>query len=83
MIRCPVSLFSRCAHSDTGKTTLLRQLLPLLGRQGLAVGVIKRACHDFGVDRPAEVAHFILQHIAQQRNTPNADTHHPHCSRLH
>lgn len=188
MIEYPVPLLGFCAHSGTGKTTLLRQLLPLLGRQGLAVGVIKHAHHSFDIDRPgkdsyelraagaeqvlvasrtrmalvreipeergepslqevlhcldpsaldlvlvegykqapfpkielhrgrlgkpllhphdrhivavatdiplpttlprldinrpAEIARFILRHIAQHRNSPHADTHHPHRSQL-
>ncbi len=42
------------AYSGTGKTTLLKQLLPLLRREGLRVGVIKHTHHRFEVDTPGK-----------------------------
>ena len=45
---CPVLGFA--AWSGTGKTTLLLQLLPLLLREGIRIGVIKHAHHEFDVD---------------------------------
>jgi molybdopterin-guanine dinucleotide biosynthesis protein MobB len=42
------------AWSGTGKTTLLAQVLPLLRRSGLRVGVIKHAHHDFEIDTPGK-----------------------------
>lgn len=38
------------AASGTGKTTLLTQLLPLLKKAGLRVGLIKHSHHDFEID---------------------------------
>ncbi len=38
------------ATSGTGKTTLLTQLLPLLKKAGLRVGLIKHSHHDFEID---------------------------------
>lgn len=42
------------AYSGTGKTTLLRRLIPLLNDQRLRVGVIKHAHHSFDVDQPGK-----------------------------
>ena len=49
----PIPLIGFAAFSGTGKTTLLLQLLPLLKRRGLRVGVIKHAHHTFDCARPA------------------------------
>jgi len=43
-----------CAYSGTGKTTLLKQLIPLLNQRGLRVAVIKHAHHNFDVDIPGK-----------------------------
>ena len=43
-----------CAASGTGKTTLLRKLLPLLRARGMRVGVVKHTHHAFEVDRPGK-----------------------------
>ncbi|MCK5811104.1 MAG: molybdopterin-guanine dinucleotide biosynthesis protein B [Cocleimonas sp.] len=45
-------LIGFAAYSGTGKTTLLCQLIPLLKKQGLRIGVIKHAHHDFDIDHP-------------------------------
>ena len=42
------------AYSGTGKTTLLRNLIPLLRQRQLRLGVIKHAHHDFDVDHPGK-----------------------------
>lgn len=42
------------AYSGTGKTTLLVQLIPLLKRRGLRVGIIKHSHHDFEIDYPGK-----------------------------
>ncbi|MCK5663784.1 MAG: molybdopterin-guanine dinucleotide biosynthesis protein MobB, partial [Thiotrichaceae bacterium] len=34
------------AYSGTGKTTLLKQLIPLLKKQGLRLAIIKHSHHD-------------------------------------
>ncbi|WP_370298792.1 molybdopterin-guanine dinucleotide biosynthesis protein MobB, partial [Pontibacterium sp.] len=41
------ALLGFVAWSGTGKTTLLRKLIPLLKEQGVRVGVIKHAHHNF------------------------------------
>jgi len=49
-----VPLLGFAAASGTGKTTLLRHLIPLLRQQGLRVGLIKRSHHDFEIDHPGK-----------------------------
>ncbi|MET0003991.1 MAG: molybdopterin-guanine dinucleotide biosynthesis protein B [gamma proteobacterium symbiont of Ctena orbiculata] len=51
---CPVPLLGFAAYSGTGKTTLLRQLIPLLRDTGLRLGVIKHAHHKVEVDQPGK-----------------------------
>ena len=42
------------AFSGTGKTTLLKQLIPLLADRGIRLGVIKHAHHNFDIDKPGK-----------------------------
>jgi molybdopterin-guanine dinucleotide biosynthesis protein MobB len=42
------------AYSGTGKTTLLKQLIPILCERGLRVGLVKHAHHDFDLDIPGK-----------------------------
>jgi molybdopterin-guanine dinucleotide biosynthesis protein MobB len=42
------------AYSGTGKTTLLKQLIPLLAAREVRVGVIKHAHHNFDIDKPGK-----------------------------
>ncbi len=57
MIDFPRPLLGFSAYSGTGKTTLLKQLLPILRQHGLQVAVIKHASHNFDVDRPGKDSH--------------------------
>ncbi|MGD2056900.1 MAG: molybdopterin-guanine dinucleotide biosynthesis protein B [Gammaproteobacteria bacterium] len=50
--RKPVIGFA--AWSGTGKTTLLRYLIPLLRARGIRVGMIKHAHHAFDIDIPGK-----------------------------
>lgn len=50
--RC--ALLGFAGFSGSGKTSLLRQLLPLLRHQGLTLGVIKHTHHDVEQDRPGK-----------------------------
>lgn len=52
MIEYPLPLLGFSAFSGTGKTTLLRRLLPILRGKGLRVAVIKHAHHLFEIDHP-------------------------------
>jgi molybdopterin-guanine dinucleotide biosynthesis protein B len=52
--KAPVPLLGFAAYSGTGKTTLLKALIPLLKAHGLRVGAIKHAHHEFEIDRPGK-----------------------------
>lgn len=49
-----VRILGFAAYSGTGKTTLLKSLIPLLKKRGLRVGVVKHAHHSFEIDRPGK-----------------------------
>ena len=42
------------AYSGTGKTSLLKKLIPRLQDRGLRIGVIKHSHHDFEIDYPGK-----------------------------
>lgn len=52
MIDYPVPIIGICAFSGTGKTTLLKKVLPILRGQGLHITLIKHAHHQFEIDHP-------------------------------
>ena len=54
------------AWSGTGKTTLLRQLIPALKRRGLRVSVIKHAHHHFDLDFPGKDSYELRKAGAAQ-----------------
>jgi molybdopterin-guanine dinucleotide biosynthesis protein B len=54
------------AFCGTGKTTLLRKLIPLLSQQELRVGMIKHAHHDFDIDIPGEDSYELRKAGAPQ-----------------
>ena len=54
MVEYPIPINGFCAFSGTGKTTLLRQLIPRLKAAGLRVAVIKHAHHRFDIDTPGK-----------------------------
>ncbi len=54
------------AWSGTGKTTLLVQLLPLLRAQGLRVGMLKHAHHEFDIDHPGKDSYELRKAGADQ-----------------
>ena len=60
----PVLGFS--AYSGTGKTTLLRKLIPLLKQAGVRVAVIKHAHHDFDIDIPGKDSYELRKAGADQ-----------------
>lgn len=55
-----------CAWSGTGKTTLLRQLIPLLRQRGLRVSAIKHAHHHFDLDQPGKDSFELRKAGAEQ-----------------
>ena len=66
MIKYSLPLLGFCAYSGTGKTTLLTTLLPLLKRQGLRVGMVKHAHHQFDIDHPGKDSYELRKAGAQQ-----------------
>lgn len=54
------------AYSGTGKTSLLVKLIPLLRMQGLRLGMIKHAHHNFDIDKPGKDS-YELRHAGVQK----------------
>lgn len=54
------------AWSGTGKTTLLKKLLPLLRAQGLRIGMLKHAHHTFDIDHPGKDSYELRKAGAEQ-----------------
>lgn len=54
MKNAKVPILGFAAFSGTGKTTLLTQLIPILGQQGLRIGLIKHSHHNFQIDQPGK-----------------------------
>ncbi len=54
MTESNIPMIGFSAFSGTGKTTLLKQVIPLLKQKGLHVAVIKHAHHHFDLDQPGK-----------------------------
>ena len=54
------------AFSGTGKTTLLEKLIPQLTQQGIRIGMIKHAHHEFDIDKPGKDSYRLRKAGAQQ-----------------
>ena len=52
--------------SGTGKTTLLRKLVPLLGERGLRLGYLKHTHHGFQIDTPGKDSYEVAAAGAAQ-----------------
>jgi molybdopterin-guanine dinucleotide biosynthesis protein B len=65
-MKCAVPLLGLVAYSGTGKTTLLRQLLPWFTARGLRLGVVKHAHHDFDIDLPGKDSYELRKAGAAQ-----------------
>jgi molybdopterin-guanine dinucleotide biosynthesis protein B len=59
-------LLGFAAFSGVGKTTLLTQLIPLLRAQGIRLGIIKHAHHDFDIDTPGKDSYKLRKAGAEQ-----------------
>jgi molybdopterin-guanine dinucleotide biosynthesis protein MobB len=66
MIDFPIPLMGFSAYSGTGKTTLLRKLLPLFKADGLRVAVVKHAHHSFDIDHPGKDSYELRKAGADQ-----------------
>ena len=49
-----IPLVSFVGRSNTGKTTVIERLIPILRERGLKVAVIKHHPHDFEIDNPGK-----------------------------
>ncbi len=61
-----VPVLGFAAYSGTGKTSLLVKLLPLMKLQGLRIGMIKHAHHDFDIDMPGKDSYRLRKAGADQ-----------------
>jgi len=55
-----------CAFSGTGKTTLLKKVIPILRNKNLRLAVIKHAHHGFDIDHPGKDSIELRQAGAEQ-----------------
>ena len=62
----PIPILGFSAYSGTGKTTLLRQVIPALKARGLRVSVVKHAHHDFDLDFPGKDSYELRKSGADQ-----------------
>jgi len=65
-IKTSIPIIGFAAYSGTGKTTLLINIIPLLKKHGLEVGVIKHAHHNFEIDQPGKDSYEIRKAGANQ-----------------
>ncbi|ELM3740467.1 molybdopterin-guanine dinucleotide biosynthesis protein MobB [Yersinia ruckeri] len=66
MIKPIPPLLGIAAYSGTGKTTLLKQLIPLLRQRGVRVGLIKHTHHNMDVDTPGKDSYELRKAGADQ-----------------
>lgn len=66
MLTRRVPVLGIAAYSGTGKTTLLRKLLPPLRGRGLRVAVVKHAHHSFDTDIPGKDSYELRKAGAMQ-----------------
>ena len=60
----PLLAFAAC--SGTGKTTLLKRVIPLLNERGIRPGLIKHTHHDMDVDKPGKDSYELRKAGAAQ-----------------
>ncbi|MGL5697883.1 MAG: molybdopterin-guanine dinucleotide biosynthesis protein MobB [Kluyvera sp.] len=61
-----IPLLAIAAWSGTGKTTLLKRLIPELYRRGIRPGLIKHTHHDMDVDKPGKDSYELRKAGAAQ-----------------
>lgn len=54
------------AYSGTGKTTLLKKVIPLLRQRNVRVGLVKHTHHDMDVDKPGKDSYELRKAGASQ-----------------
>lgn len=65
-MKSPLPILGFSAWSGTGKTTLLRQIIPVLRARGLLVSVVKHAHHHFDLDFPGKDSYELRKSGADQ-----------------
>jgi molybdopterin-guanine dinucleotide biosynthesis protein B len=66
MINAEIPVLGFAAYSGTGKTSLLKRLLPLLRERGLRIGMVKHTHHDFDIDQPGKDSYELRKAGASQ-----------------
>ena len=66
MVKCATPVLGWAACSGTGKTTLLKRLIPMLRERGLCVGLVKHAHHTFDLDTPGKDSYELRKAGASQ-----------------
>ncbi|HIE4248862.1 TPA: molybdopterin-guanine dinucleotide biosynthesis protein MobB [Proteus mirabilis] len=66
MTQNQLPLLGITAWSGTGKTTLLKKLIPLLRNRNIRVGMIKHTHHDMDVDKPGKDSYELRKAGAEQ-----------------
>ncbi len=66
MLTHHVPVLGVAAYSGTGKTTLLRKVLPQLRGRGMRVAVVKHAHHSFDIDVPGKDSYELRKAGATQ-----------------
>jgi len=66
MIYDAIPLLGFAAYSGTGKTTLLKKLIPLLRARGIRIGVVKHTHHSIELDKPGKDSYELRMAGAQE-----------------
>lgn len=61
-----IPLLGITAYSGTGKTTLLKKVIPLLAKKNIQVRIIKHTHHDMEIDKPDKDSYQLRQAGAKQ-----------------
>ncbi|MBJ7223297.1 MULTISPECIES: molybdopterin-guanine dinucleotide biosynthesis protein MobB [unclassified Brenneria] len=59
-------LLAIAAYSGTGKTTLLKEIIPILKSSGIRVGLIKHTHHHMDIDTPGKDSYELRKAGAEQ-----------------
>lgn len=70
-----VPVIGFAAYSGTGKTTIIRSLLPLLLAKGIRCAIIKHAHHDFDIDYPGKDSYELRKAGADQVLVGSGERH--------
>ncbi|MFC3393798.1 molybdopterin-guanine dinucleotide biosynthesis protein MobB [Brenneria rubrifaciens] len=62
----PPPLLAIAAYSGTGKTALLKEVIPLLVKNGVRVGLIKHTHHQMDIDTPGKDSYELRKAGAEQ-----------------